>query len=412
MATPPDHLATADAATHPTPAPPPPAQPAAEPAAERRATWFELFCDLVFVAAVGQVTHRVGEHPTAASAAGAAALFVPVWWLWVLNAVRANRFDPDDTTHRLITMAGMAAVSGVAVFVGSVGHSTGADIGFVASYLAARAAIALAYAVAARSDALFRPILRSFAAGSAATAVLWTGAFAFPSGPARHALWAAAMAGELALPLLARRRVAAAPVDIDHLRERFGLFTIIVIGEAVLGFTSGLVGGTRAEATTASTGAAAFALCAGLWWTYFNAGLERPGAHDGIATQWRLRDTYVFGHLPAQLGVAVAASALGTAVAQPTGHLDNAAAACLLGGVALYLTATALIRAAFTGPRETAVLVRLTGAAATLALLGLAPHVPVPALLAAAAAVVAATAAAETPAHRRRARTGQQDHTA
>src|SRR6266849_5734214 len=104
----------------PVPIPAPDRPEVSEPAeAERRATWFELFCDLVFVAAVGQITRRISSEPTLGSVAAAAALFVPLWWTWVLYAVRANRADRDVTSHRLLTMAGLVAVCGLAVFVGS-----------------------------------------------------------------------------------------------------------------------------------------------------------------------------------------------------------------------------------------------------------------------------------------------------
>ncbi|MDI2125801.1 low temperature requirement protein A [Yinghuangia seranimata] len=382
--------------------------PAGEAAGERRATWFELFCDLVFVAAVGQVTHRVGGHPTLGSVAGAAALFVPVWWLWVVYTTRANRFDPDDLVHRMLTMVGMAAVAGVTVFVGGVGHGgRGTDAAFAVMYVAARAVIVATYAVAARHDALFRPILRSFGAGTAATSALWIGGVFLPSGPARYGVWAAAMLAELALPFLARRRISGAPVDTEHLRERFGLFTIIVIGEAVLGLTNGLAASPRATVSSALTGAAAFAVCGGLWWTYFNASSTRRGSHEAMAERQSLRDAYVFGHLPAQLGLALAGAALGIAVAGDEPHVPTAAAACLLGGVGLFYASSAAVRAAFTGPREPAVLTRLLTALAFPALIPLAPHVPVAVLLFATAALIAGTVLIEAPAHRRRVAVGE-----
>ncbi|MEV6101001.1 low temperature requirement protein A [Nocardia sp. NPDC051981] len=78
--------------------------PAAAPetTTPRRATWFECFGDLVFAAAVGQITHRVGAHPDAGSVAAAAGLFVPLWWARVLYAVHANRADRGTAAHRLL----------------------------------------------------------------------------------------------------------------------------------------------------------------------------------------------------------------------------------------------------------------------------------------------------------------------
>ncbi|MFJ8826295.1 low temperature requirement protein A [Streptomyces sp. NPDC102467] len=367
----------------------------------RRATWFELFGDLVFVAAVGQATHRIGSHPHAASIAAAAALFVPLWWTWVLYAVRANRADRDLTAQRLLTTAGLAAVTGMAVYLGGVGHSRAADTGFVISYLCARAGVAALYLRDQRHEPRLRRIATVYVTGSALTAIIWLTATFALDGPARYVTWGLAMAAELALPLLAGRRLSDSPSDAEHLRERFGLFTIIVLGESVLGFTNGLVEAHTAP-MAALNGVAAFGLTAGLWWSYFSASSTRPGAHEQLASGGRHLHFYVFGHLPIQLALAVTGGAVGAAVSSTAPHLNTPLAACVLGGTALFLTATALVRASFTGLGEPVVLIRLGAAAATLCLLPLAGRLPVAATLAAPAVLLAASVVAEAPGHRRR----------
>ncbi|NEB80575.1 low temperature requirement protein A [Streptomyces sp. SID14478] len=376
-------------------------QPSSTTELPRRATWFELFGDLVFVAAVGQGTHRIGAHPDGASIAAAAALFVPLWWTWVLYAVRANRADRDRTVQRLLTTAGLAAVTGMAVYLGGVGHGHGADTGFVVSYLCARAGVAALYLWDLRQEPRLKPLAQVYVAGSALTATIWLTATFALDGPSRYVVWGIAMAAELALPLLAGRRLSASPSDAEHLRERFGLFTIIVIGETVLGFTNGLAAAHSAP-SAALTGGAAFALAAGLWWSYFSASSTRPGAHEALAAGGRQMHAYVFGHLPIQLALAVTGGAVGAAVATHTHRLNTPLTACVVGGTAVFLTATALVRASFTGLREAVVLVRLATAALTLCLLPLAGHLPVAAALAAPAVLLAASVVAETPGHRRR----------
>ncbi|MFE9372577.1 low temperature requirement protein A [Streptomyces sp. NPDC006711] len=383
-------------ARHPSPSPlsPPPGPGPDE--AERRATWFELFCDLVFVAAVGQTTHRVGAGSGLGPVAAAAALFVPLWWTWVMYAVRANRADRDVTSHRLLTMAGLVAVCGLAVFAGGVGTSDGADTGFALSYLGARLGVLALYALESRRDHRLVPLLRAFAAGSALSALFWAGgALLAPAGALRYGIWAGGMALDLAVPLLTRRQVARAPHHTDHLREHFGLFTIIVLGESVLGFTNGLVQ-ARTSGPALATGAAAFALCAGLWWSYFTASGTRPGAHAQLAEDPRLLNIYVLGHLPVQLGLAVAGGAVGTVVLGAGHRLTTGSALCVLGGVALFLLATALVRAAFTGVRDLVVRSRLVTAVLVAALLPFAGHVPPWTVLAAPALLLALAATAET----------------
>ncbi|MFI1913862.1 low temperature requirement protein A [Nocardia sp. NPDC020380] len=366
----------------------------------RRATWFELFGDLVFVAAIGQITHRVGTHPTAGSIAAAAGLFVPVWWAWVLYAVQANRADRDTVAHRLIAMAGFTGVVAMAVFAGAVGHTKGADAGFVLGYLCARAGVAALYALDARGEQALRRVFRNFTRGSLISAAGWLGGLYLLHGAPRYGVWAAAMVFELLLPLIVGRSLTRVAHEADHLRDRFGAFTIIVLGESVTGFTGGLTQ-ARTILSAGLTGIAAFGVIACLWWTYFNASGTHPGAHAALDRGGKLLHAYTFGHLPLQLGLALTGASIGIAVSNGGRHLNDTAAACILGGVALFLAASALTRAAFLGFTEVVVLHRLITALLILALLPAAPYLPVALVLTALAALLATSVTLESPTHRR-----------
>ncbi|MVU79566.1 hypothetical protein GPX89_20245 [Nocardia sp. ET3-3] len=374
---------------------------APESTTPRRATWFELFGDLVFTAAVGQITHRVGAHPDAGSVAAVAGLFVPLWWAWVLYAVHANRADRDTTAHRLLTSFGLVGIVGMAVFAGGVGHDRGVDAGFVIGYLVARAGVAALYAWDSRRNPALRSVFRSFTTGSAAGAVFWLGGLAFESGPIRYGCWAIAMLVELALPLVVGRRLDGVTQETEHLRERFGLFTIVILGESVLGFTNGLAA-ARTAGWAAVTAAAAFALTVGLWWSYFNGSGMRAGSHTELARPGKLLHAYTFGHLPMLLALALTGASMGMAVTGGGSHLDATAAACIVGGVIVYLVSLALVRAAFTGLREHVVVIRLVTAVPVAALLPVATRIPVAALLTVLAVLVIGSVVAETPAQRRR----------
>src|SRR5262249_60735676 len=69
---------------------------------ERHATWYELFFDLVFVAAVSQLAAALSREPTLTGFARYAALFVPIAWAWSGFTFYANRFDTDDIAYRLL----------------------------------------------------------------------------------------------------------------------------------------------------------------------------------------------------------------------------------------------------------------------------------------------------------------------
>lgn len=49
-----------------------------EDAEERRATWLELFYDLVFVVAIAQLTHKLNEDVSLSGLISFVVLFVPV----------------------------------------------------------------------------------------------------------------------------------------------------------------------------------------------------------------------------------------------------------------------------------------------------------------------------------------------
>src|SRR5438094_256505 len=83
----------------------------AEPSSEdRHATWFELFFDLVFVLAVAELAKMLQRDLSAVGFLRFAALFVPVWWAWVIYTTYADRFETDDIIYRVMMMAGMLAI--------------------------------------------------------------------------------------------------------------------------------------------------------------------------------------------------------------------------------------------------------------------------------------------------------------
>jgi Bacterial low temperature requirement A protein (LtrA) len=75
----------------------------------------------------------------------------------------------------------------------------------------------------------------------------------------------------------------------DSLVERFGLFTIIVLGEVVLGVVAGLSVAER-DATTIVTGLLALWLGFGFWWIYFDlVGRRLPRANRVALANWVLK---------------------------------------------------------------------------------------------------------------------------
>ena len=163
-------------------------------------------------------------------------------------------------------------------------------------------------------------------------ALCWI-ASAFVTGPAREILWFAGLALEFGTPIVGWKTIATAPIDRHHLEERFGLFTIIVLGEAVIA----VVVGTDVRdwaAAAVLVGATGFAAVVGLWWTYF----DLNGAVQPRRGWWAF--VFAYGHVP--LWIALTAFGAGTKLAikhaDEIAH-DPGARWALAGGAALFFAA-------------------------------------------------------------------------
>ena len=246
---------------------------------DRRATWLELFFDLVFVAAVGQLANGLAAHPTFPRFLGFLGLFVPVWWAWMGFTFYANRFDTDDLPYRLLTLAGMFVVAAVATAIPSV--FAGSSTGFVVGYIAVRLSLLVLYERARRHVEVARRLATTFLIAFSAAAGVWALSLLLAA-PARYAVWAVALAIELASPLVAWRQLPRAPIHPRHIPERFGLFTLIVLGESVLAVVLG-VSKVSWEASSAAAAGGGFVLAACLWWIYFDFVDETTVSARGIA---------------------------------------------------------------------------------------------------------------------------------
>ena len=283
--------------------------------AERHVTWLELFYDLVFVVAVAQLAHELGGDLSARGLLAFVALFVPVWWAWVGATVYATRFDTDDAVHRALTLLAMLAVGALAI---NVHDGTGDNaMGFALAYVAVRGVLIVEYLRAGRHVPAAAPLTTRYAIGIALAAALWLLA-AFVPPPARYLLWGLALAVDLAVPATAGRLLARIPPSAAHLSERFGLFTIIVLGEAVVAVTGG-VADQAWRLASAVTAALGLALAFGLWWTYFGAfagGAIRRAARAGRAGLFL---TWLYLHLPLVIGLAAVGVGVEHAVVSPAG---------------------------------------------------------------------------------------------
>jgi low temperature requirement protein LtrA len=70
-----------------------------------KATFVELFFDLVFVFAVTQLSHTLLEHFTVDGIIETTLLLMAVWWVWIYTTWVTNWLDPDKTPVRVMLFA-------------------------------------------------------------------------------------------------------------------------------------------------------------------------------------------------------------------------------------------------------------------------------------------------------------------
>jgi low temperature requirement protein LtrA len=232
----------------------------------RRATWLELFFDLVFVAAVSQLANALAEHPTPARFFEFLGLFVPVWWAWMGFTFYANRFDTDDIVYRLLMLVAMFGVAVLATTIPSVFH--GATEGFTLAYISVRIVLVALYARASRHVPEARTLTRTLLTLFSLAIFVWAVSLAFDR-PWVYVVWGIALCIELVAPIRGWRSIRDAPVDQRHLPERFGLLTLIVLGESVLAVVLG-VSKVSWDAGSAAAAVGGFIIAAAIWWIYFD----------------------------------------------------------------------------------------------------------------------------------------------
>src|SRR3954471_20010872 len=346
--------------------------------AERRATWLELFFDLVYVVAIAELAGVLHDRPDWEGFGRFVGLSVPVAWTWMNFIFYADQFDTDDVPYRLAVFGAMLAAAAFAVGLPAAATE------FVVAYVVLKAIVAGLYERARRAgtDRLVRDFCAWCVVAYAVGGGLWLLSLAFDA-PVRQLLWAAGLAVEIGMPSVGPRVFAEMPFSPAHIPERYGLFTIIVFGEAVVVTALGVEeGGFHTSA--ALTAAACFVLACGLWWLYFDR-IEDNVLGGAI----RPNLLFIYGHpgLFSALTVVSVGAGLGIEHAGPDA-LEPADRAILAGGTAATLALMALVQAATLRPPPRAVLAR-RAAAVAVALVLVAPPLPALALTAALAVLVA-----------------------
>ena len=297
----------------------------------RKVTWLELFFDLVFVAAVAQVASPLQTDYSWAGLVRFAPLFALIWWAWTGHSVFSTRFDSDDIVQRALTLLQMFAVAAMAANAKDA-LDTRSSAGFAAAYAVVRFLLVAQY-VRARHVPDAGPLTTRYLAGHGGAAVLWLASALVPA-PGRFWIWAVAFAIDLGTPWLAVRHSVKVPPDAAHLPERFGLFTLILLGESVVGVMRGMESQEDWPPSAAASAFLGMAIAFVIWWWYFDGALgasEQPVRSKREAVRFHI---WSYAHFPLYLGVVVAGAGVERIVTAASKHA--------LSGVEAHILATAV----------------------------------------------------------------------
>jgi low temperature requirement protein LtrA len=322
------------------------------------------------VATLIQIGNFLSDNVSLSGFAQFAVLMVVVWWAWSGETFYQNRFVVDDLTHRLLVFAQMFAIATLGL---SVSRAFGdLYMQFTLAYVVTRLILVLMYARTLRTSPDAGALSRGYILGFGLGIAIWLGSLLLPA-QIHWIGWLIGIGVELAVPLLPRMRELQRRISIHqpYIAERFGIFTIIVLGESFVKVLDDAQGITlTAEGFLFSI----FGLIVlyGLWWLYFTdtANTAVDWAHRWKPIGW------LYGHMPLAASLVtfgVAAKKLfAEAVEHPGNPLYTDYRLLCTAAVALYLLAVALID--FSVDDETThhsqagrAMIRLAGAGVVLA---------------------------------------------
>lgn len=304
----------------------------------RVANTLELFFDLIFVVAVAinsaELAHGInGEHPGTAIGMYLMVFFA-IWWAWMNFTWFASAFDTDDWLYRVLTILQMGGAIVLAAGVAVAASSNDWTV-VTLGYVVMRIALIPQWLRAAWGTPHLRRTAIRYAIGISIVQALWVVRIFLPED---WVMWSffVLMVCEVMVPPIAER-AGLTPWHPHHIAERYGLFTIIVLGESVLASTTALIDGLENASHVwdlVGIAACGLVIAAAMWWVYFNV---------NVASQLTTaRTAFTFGYVHFIILAAAAAisagieTAIGIAAGEHEGLQGIAAGAAISIPVALY----------------------------------------------------------------------------
>jgi low temperature requirement protein LtrA len=305
----------------------------------RAATPLELFFDLVFVVAVAQASaalhHSLAEGHMVQAIVNYLAVFFAIWWAWMNFTWFASAYDSDDVPYRLATFVQLTGALILAAGVQRAFEAGDFTIAVV-GYVVMRLAMVTQYVRAGRANPSRRTTSYRFAIGVSVCQVGWV-LLIFFQGMGWHPIAFVALGiVELLVPVWGEQ---AGPTTWHphHIAERYGLFTIIVLGESILATSLGIQSAVESgefstDLITIIVGG--LLIIFSMWWIYFDWPIT------DLLTSLRKAFIWGYGHFFIFASAAAVGAGLAVAVGQALHHAEIEAVgarAAVAVPIAIYL---------------------------------------------------------------------------
>ncbi|MEV1147767.1 low temperature requirement protein A, partial [Micromonospora sp. NPDC049799] len=321
-----------------------------------RATFLELFFDLVFVFALTRISARAfedlalepggGEGWSAVTGGGKTLLLLlALWAVWQGTAWTTSRYDPHQGWLQLVVIVSLVCSMVMGVAIPRAFAQTG--LAFAVAYVVAQVSRPVILLIAIGPHP-YRRLKVRMAIIFATTGVLWIVGALLPSTP-RVVCWLVALTLEYTavrlgypVPGLGRSKVSKWDIAGEHLAERYQQFFLIALGETIL-----VAGFAYSKGPYQPSQTVAFALALATSIVIWRIYVQRAGQILAEAVG-RARQPATIGrsaadtHLVMVVGLVATAIGYELAIEHPMDyHPEPAWIAMIIGGPVLFLAGRA-----------------------------------------------------------------------
>lgn len=312
----------------------------------RHATWLELFFDLVFVVAIAELGRYLHEHLTLLGFLHFSALFAIIWWIWLDISYFSDTYDADDPMTATMIVAAMFGV----IFLSQTieGVFSGGSFAFGVAVFVLRGFLSISH-LRARGlrnhlEAGEQQFLTAWIGLEVMVTIIWGLSLLVPE-PGRFGLWAAAFVlGISGITVIYLNFETIMAPRASHCNERLGLFTILVLGETILGVATGISVASFTPAVL-GIGALSFWIAVSAWWLYFHRYDERVYERTMLSRSfhWARRRprgiAHVYSHIFVHAGIVITGVGIAIALEESLIHqtLGSTSRTAICIGLLLFL---------------------------------------------------------------------------